>query len=37
MQFEGEGFYSGLGEFGADMEEFNTTLKQIMESIKLEK
>jgi hypothetical protein len=36
MQFEGEGFYSGLGEFGADMEEFNTTLKQIMDSLKAE-
>lgn len=36
MQFEGEGFYSGLGEFGEDMEEFNTTLKQIMEYFRSE-
>ena len=36
MQFEGENFYGGLGEFGADMEEFNTTLKQIMDSLKAE-
>lgn len=37
QQFEGEGFYGGLGEFGADMEEFNTSLKEIMESIKSER
>jgi hypothetical protein len=34
MQFEGEGFYSGLGEFGEDMKEFNETLKVIMEYCK---
>ena len=34
MQFEGEGFYSGLGEFGEDMKEFNETLKEIMEYCK---
>jgi len=38
LQFEGENLYGGLGEFGQDMEEFNTTLKQIMayEKSKLE-
>lgn len=35
-QFEGEGFYSALGEFGADVEEFNKTLKPIMEYFKSE-
>jgi hypothetical protein len=30
LQFEGEGFYSALGEFGADMDEFNQTLNDIM-------
>jgi hypothetical protein len=34
MQFEGEGFYSGLGEFGEDVKEFNETLKEIMEYYK---
>ena len=34
MQFEGEGFYSGLGEFGEDLKEFNETLKVIMEYCK---
>jgi len=34
LQFEGEGFYSGLGEFGEDLKEFNTTLKQIMDYFK---
>ena len=34
MQFEGENMYGGMGEFGADMEEFNTTLKEIMASVK---
>lgn len=37
LQFEGQNFYGGLGEFGADMEEFNITLKQIMDSVKMEK
>jgi hypothetical protein len=37
MQFEGENMYAGLGEFGADMEEFNTTLNQIMDYFKSEK
>lgn len=36
MQFEGEGFYSTLGEFGADIEEFNKTLKPIMDYFKTE-
>lgn len=36
LQFEGENMYSGLGEFGADMKDFNTTLKEIMASIKSE-
>jgi len=31
MQFEGEGFYSGLGKLGDYLEEYNTTLKQIMD------
>ena len=31
MQFEKENLYGGLSEFGADMEEFNTTLKKIMD------
>jgi len=31
LQFEGEGFYSGLGKFGDYLEEFNKTLNQIME------
>lgn len=35
-QFEGEGFYSALGEFGADVEEFNKTLKPIMDYFKTE-
>ena len=34
IQFEGEGFYSGLGEFGVDLKEFNETLKQIMDYYK---
>lgn len=37
LQFEGENMYGGMGEFGADMSEFNTTLKEIMDSIKAEK
>jgi hypothetical protein len=36
MQFEGEGFYSSLGEFGADLKEFNETLKPIMDYFKEE-
>ena len=36
MQFEGENMYSALGEFGADMKEFNSTLKEIMASFKAE-
>ena len=31
LQFEGEGFYAGLGKFGDYVEEFNKTLKQIMD------
>jgi hypothetical protein len=34
LQFEGEGFYSALGEFGADMDEFNQTLNDIMDYYK---
>ena len=34
MQFEGENMYSALGEFGADMKDFNTSLKKIMEYYK---
>lgn len=34
LQFEGEGFYSGLGEFGEDLQDFNSTLKDIMEFYK---
>jgi hypothetical protein len=34
MQFEGQGFYQSLGEFGIDLEEFNETLKQIMNYFK---
>ena len=34
LQFEGEGFYSGLGKFGDYLEEFNRTLNQIMEYYK---
>jgi hypothetical protein len=34
MQFEGEGFYSGLGELGEDIEDFNKTLVQIMDYYK---
>ena len=36
LQFEGEGFYSGLGEFGEDIKEFNSTLNQIMDYFKEE-
>lgn len=34
LQFEGENMYSALGEFGADMKDFNTSLKKIMEYYK---
>jgi hypothetical protein len=37
MQFEGEGFYSGLGKFGDYVEEYNSTLKQIMDYYKSKK
>lgn len=36
LQFEGENMYASLGEFGADMRDFNTTLKEIMASFKAE-
>ncbi len=36
MQFEGENMYASLGEFGVDMRDFNTTLKEIMASFKAE-
>lgn len=36
LQFEGENMYGSLGEFGADMRDFNTTLKEIMASFKAE-
>lgn len=34
LQFEGEGFYGGMGEFGADLEDFNKTFKEIMSYFK---
>lgn len=34
LQFEGQGFYSGIGEFGEDLKDFNETLKQIMDYYK---
>lgn len=37
MQFEGEGFYSGLGKFGDYIEDYNSTLKQIMDYYKSQK
>ena len=37
MQFEGEGFYAGLGKFGDYVEEYNETLKQIMDYYKSQK
>ena len=37
MQYEGEGFYSGLGKFGDYIEEYNSTLKQIMDYYKTQK
>ncbi len=30
QQFEGEGFYGGMGEFGADMQDWNKSFKEIM-------
>ncbi len=36
LQFEGENMYASLGEFGADMRDFNTTLKEIMTSFQVE-
>lgn len=34
LQFEGENMYASLGEFGADMRDFNVSLKEIMASFK---
>jgi hypothetical protein len=34
LQFEGENMYGGLGEFGADLKDFNTSLKKIMDHFK---
>ena len=34
QQFEGEGFYGGMGEFGADMQDWNKSFKEIMEYFK---
>lgn len=34
QQFEGEGFYAGMGEFGADMQDWNKSFKEIMEYFK---
>jgi hypothetical protein len=36
VQFEGEGFYSGLAKLGDNLEEYNKTLSEIMESFKSE-
>ena len=36
LQFEGENLYGGLGEFGADLKDFNKSLKEIMDSMKKE-
>jgi hypothetical protein len=30
-QFDGQGFYSSLGEFGEDLKNFNSTLKKIID------
>jgi hypothetical protein len=37
LQFEGEGFYGGMGEFGADLQDFNKSFKQIMSYFKEKK
>jgi hypothetical protein len=37
LQFEGEGFYSGMGEFGEDLQDFNKSLKQIISYFKTKK
>ena len=37
LQFEGEGFYGGMGEFGADLQDFNKSFKQIMSYFKAKK
>ena len=34
QQFEGEGFYGGMGEFGADMQDWNKSFKEIMSYFK---
>ena len=34
LQFEKQGFYSGLGEFGEDLRDYNESLKQIMDFYK---
>lgn len=34
LQFEKEGFYSGLGEFGEDLKDYNESLRQIMDFYK---
>jgi len=34
LQFDGENMYGGLGEFGADLKDFNKSLKQIMDGMK---
>lgn len=36
LQFDGENMYGGLGEFGADLKDFNKSLKEIMDSMKEE-
>lgn len=36
IQFEGEGFYSGLAKLGDNLEDYNTTFKQIMDYLKSE-
>lgn len=35
MQFEGEGFYSGLGKLGDYLDEYNMSLKKIMDYYKI--
>lgn len=34
LQFEGEGFYGGMGQFGLDLQDFNKSLKDIMSYFK---